>query len=715
MKIKFECIHCGKEIEGDDDVLGTIRPCPNCNEEVAVPAAHVAEGVTIGAFKVLSKLGSGAMGDVYKAIQLSVNRTVALKVFKHGMHVTKEAVERFLNEAKLTARLDHPNIITVFDAGSDGSFYYTAMAYVEGESFEERLNRDKKVPPYESVAICIKVAEAMNYAWNEHQMIHRDIKPANIMIDKYNEIKLLDLGLAKNLLEDQSMTATGTILGTPYYLSPEMAKSNEQIDFSSDIYSLGATLFHLICGEPPFTADNVIAVLTAHVTKSLPPMANYTEDVPRAIETLILTMMAKNPHERHVDWRELIDEMETILSQCTPDQLGSISFKSRTHVQPASPGMDVTLDANIELSEPEFTETDEQETSDEDINLEIAEGPKKKSLFIAAVIGVAFLLFVMFSLYEPPSPPPRESDTTLMEKWESYQGMSKNGSENLQKAKTFLYGINLSEAADKLKKDVAEEKIELARLLEKRNSSLDAEIKTLLDKLADDSKPALAANNFVSASEIYENYKGKYAKESLAARNEVLANIDKLESAYKKSISDFEKSLENTVKLLMEQNHEKLVQSMKNLKNDAKKMNKSLIADIDMLAELCKPEEMILSSYEAKKGPISIELVNGRLKGHRLKEVNIDEKYLCLQYQLVDLDGKKMMLYRERKVTVAELSWRDILERTKSQADIKYRYLEIVLAIQNKDIKAAKKFLPKIKDESGTLAGLLRTYCNKSI
>ena len=238
---------------------------------VAVPESRVDIGSTLAGFRLEQRIGKGGMGEVYLARQLSVDRKVAVKILPPNFAEDQQAVQRFLHEGRLAARLDHANIVTVHEAGEDNGNYYLAMAYVEGESLDRRLQRDGMLPERQGMAIVRAVADALGYAWDEFQLLHRDLKPANIMLDRRGRVFLMDLGLAKSLGEDHRMTMSGAILGTPQYMSPEQAQSLSSLGVPSDVYSLGATLYHLVVGTPPFTGDSVFQILNQHVNTPLPP------------------------------------------------------------------------------------------------------------------------------------------------------------------------------------------------------------------------------------------------------------------------------------------------------------------------------------------------------------------------------------------------------------------------------------------------------------
>ncbi|NLF16066.1 MAG: SUMF1/EgtB/PvdO family nonheme iron enzyme [Lentisphaerae bacterium] len=318
MLFVFQCPACQASIETAADVSGRQSQCPQCQRPLVVPEARVDCGATLGDFRLERRLGKGGMGEVFLGTQLSVDRQVAVKVLPPAFAENRDAVARFLHEGRLAARLDHHHIVTVHAAGEDCGHYYLAMAYVDGESLDQRLRRDGVVPEPEALAIVRTIADALCYAWDEFKLLHRDLKPANIMVDRRGRVFLMDLGLAKSLGEDTGMTLSGAILGTPQYMSPEQAMGSSQLSVQTDVYSLGATLYHLVVGAPPFTGESALKVLSQHVHAPWPPPRSRNPQVSEACSALIGAMMAKAPGDRYAGWRELIADIDRVLAGAAP-------------------------------------------------------------------------------------------------------------------------------------------------------------------------------------------------------------------------------------------------------------------------------------------------------------------------------------------------------------------------------------------------------------
>jgi hypothetical protein len=267
------------------------------------------DGQTLGDFEILGRLGQGGMGAVYKAQQISLERLVALKTLQGAIASDPEYIARFRREAKAAAGLNHPNLVQVYAAGENDGLHWFAMEYVEGESAQDRMKRKQRLDPAEAIAIGIHIATALEYAWRKAHLIHRDIKPDNIFLSSDGEVKLGDLGLAKQADENQSLTMTGASMGTPHYVSPEQAEGRKDVDFRADIYSLGCTLFHLVSGEPPYRGDTAMAVMLKHVTAPVPVLQTVWPASPGELSRVVMKMMLKAPAERQQTYGEVIADL----------------------------------------------------------------------------------------------------------------------------------------------------------------------------------------------------------------------------------------------------------------------------------------------------------------------------------------------------------------------------------------------------------------------
>ena len=313
MLVEFTCSHCGATLEADGSMGGGRADCPGCGAVLMVPAPSIRPGTTIAGFYIERKLGSGGMGEVYLATQVSIGRKVAVKLLPPAMVRDGEQLERFLHEARLAGSLEHPNIVAVHDAGEDSGVHFIAMSYVEGVSLGQLL-KAHPVPEHDALHLAKGIAGALAYAWNKHGLLHRDIKPGNIMVDSEGEPKLLDLGLAKRVEGDVDLTSAGLIVGTPAYMSPEQADPRLDVDFRTDMYSLGATLYHAVTGSKPYTGKTVAHVLRLAARGNVPDANERNPDVSAECAALIRRLMATKPDKRFSRWEDGIAAFDQLLA-----------------------------------------------------------------------------------------------------------------------------------------------------------------------------------------------------------------------------------------------------------------------------------------------------------------------------------------------------------------------------------------------------------------
>ncbi|MCZ6601996.1 MAG: serine/threonine-protein kinase [Planctomycetota bacterium] len=265
----------------------------------------------IPGYEILDRLGRGGMGTVYKARQVSLDRTVAIKVLAPRLEGDEIFIGRFMTEAKAVARLNHKNVIAGIDVGEADGRHFFVMEYVDGETTSRRLSREGPLPEEDVISIGVQMAKALSHA-AEHGLVHRDVKPQNIMITGRGVAKLCDLGLAKNEEGVTSTPASGRSVGTPYYISPEQAKGGEFADIRSDIYSLGATLFHLATGEPPFGGSSALVIMTKQMTEPTPSARAINPRVSRDLEQVLVRMMEKQKEDRQQSPDELLEDLRRL-------------------------------------------------------------------------------------------------------------------------------------------------------------------------------------------------------------------------------------------------------------------------------------------------------------------------------------------------------------------------------------------------------------------
>jgi len=270
-------------------------------------AAHQIPG-----YKIVGKLGAGAMAVVYKARQLSLNRMVAIKILPKRFSENPEYVERFYKEGQAAGKLNHHNIVRAIDVGEAGGYHYFVMEYVEGKTIADDLAAGKVFEEAEALDIIIQVANALAHA-HACSIIHRDVKPKNIMISTDGTVKLADMGLARETTDiEAAQSEAGKAYGTPYYIAPEQIRGRIDIDGRADIYGLGATLFHMLTGRVPFMAEDSADVMRKHLREKLIPPDHINTSLSAGVSEVIEIMMAKRKEKRYNDIEELLTDLEAL-------------------------------------------------------------------------------------------------------------------------------------------------------------------------------------------------------------------------------------------------------------------------------------------------------------------------------------------------------------------------------------------------------------------
>lgn len=269
-------------------------------------------GTELGCFRITSTLGQGGMGVVYKAYDTSLDRHVALKVLSHSLTRNDTFIERFHREAKACGKLSHPNITHIYSiSGADEPYHYFAMEYVEGQNLAERVRDNGPFPVDKALEICRLTALGLREA-AAAGIIHRDIKPSNLLLTPSQQVKITDFGLAKAraaMGHTLDLTTTGVVMGTPLYMSPEQGRGGN-VDHRSDIYSLGATLFFLVYGCPPFEADSPIALILKHINDPVSFPAG--REISPSVKELLLRMLHKGVNRRVQSYDDLLKDLDTI-------------------------------------------------------------------------------------------------------------------------------------------------------------------------------------------------------------------------------------------------------------------------------------------------------------------------------------------------------------------------------------------------------------------
>ncbi|MCK5850718.1 MAG: serine/threonine protein kinase [Kiritimatiellae bacterium] len=265
----------------------------------------------IPGYDIIQKLGEGAAGVVWKGHQVSLDRIVAIKILRKELLSDPEEVADFIKEARSAAQLKHPNLVQVYDIANQDGKYYFVMEYIDGPTVAQLIKDKGVIPQKHALKIIRQVAEALKSAWEQNRLIHRDVKPDNIVIDSDGTTKLADLGLAKQIGRKRPLgKAPGDIIaGTPNYMSPEQAGGGANLDLRSDMYSLGATLYHMLTGKMPFEDDDTADALNKQITDFLINPRNINPGISIGVARLITMLMMKSPTDRYADWDDVIDNI----------------------------------------------------------------------------------------------------------------------------------------------------------------------------------------------------------------------------------------------------------------------------------------------------------------------------------------------------------------------------------------------------------------------
>jgi eukaryotic-like serine/threonine-protein kinase len=264
-----------------------------------------------GRFRLEEQIGSGGMSTVYRAYDTTLERWVAIKLMHRDISSDPDQLERFRREARAVARLNHPHVVTVIDFGEDDGAPYIVLELLDGETLKQRIRRLGRLPVGEAVAYAIEIGRALSAAHAE-RLVHRDVKPQNVLIDAEGRAKVTDFGIARSL-EAHGLTATGRVLGTTDYVSPEQALGREVTE-QSDVYSLGVVLYEMLTGEPPFKAESQVAVAMKHVQEPLPDVQRARPEASAALAAAVDRATAKELRNRYASADDMVHDLEQVLA-----------------------------------------------------------------------------------------------------------------------------------------------------------------------------------------------------------------------------------------------------------------------------------------------------------------------------------------------------------------------------------------------------------------
>lgn len=310
---KFRCTECFRPNSIPHEDEGHNVNCSHCNSIIHIPRPTYKNGTNIEGFLIVEWLGNGSLGEIYKAKQTSINhRIVALKIVTNEHIHCKKDMERFIREIKTVANLNHKNIATAFIAGQFEDGAYLASNYIEGATLDDMLQKGP-IPEANAIQFSTGIAEALKYAWEVHQTLHRDLKPTNFMVDKNDHIYLVDMCVAKSLEILGDLTVPGMAIGTPYYISPEQTRAEEDLDNRTDVYGLGATFYQMVTGLPPyFDSGNHLEVAAKKLKEPPKNPKDINPEISDETNALILELMSIDKKDRPQTWDEVIEKLENL-------------------------------------------------------------------------------------------------------------------------------------------------------------------------------------------------------------------------------------------------------------------------------------------------------------------------------------------------------------------------------------------------------------------
>jgi serine/threonine protein kinase len=310
---------CNGTFVNETKVEGTVPVTPDDRIRVGGSIMKVADaavgtliGKVVGGYRLEERLGSGGMGEVYKAIQISLGRTVAVKILASDLANDEDFIEQFLAEARAAGLFNHPNVVQVYDVGSEGGLYYYSMEYQSGGSVQQHVQGGKCLAPTRALEIIRQAASALEFA-ETMGIVHCDIKPENLMLSGDGDVRLSDLGIARRHGETAASKDSKHVAGSPHYMSPEQAKG-DKLDNRSDLYSIGATLYRLLAGRPPFNGNSAREVMEKQVYEQPVPLRKIRPQIPQGLSRIVDKLLQKKPDKRYQSARVLLADLDDAAS-----------------------------------------------------------------------------------------------------------------------------------------------------------------------------------------------------------------------------------------------------------------------------------------------------------------------------------------------------------------------------------------------------------------
>ena len=343
--MRFQCNYCKSLLDIEDGIPGELVVCGQCNATLAVPMSVTSPGAMLGDFAIIRELGSGGMGRVYLAHQVTLDREVALKVLSESFASDDAFIAGFIKEARTAASLNHPNIVQAYAVNCEAGRYYFAMELVDGNTMKQVLQHSGRLVHEKVLGIAQDVIEALAYAWNEKKLRHRDLKPDNIMLTNDGRTKLADLGLAGRTSEPGA-DGSAELYGTPQYIAPELILGCPA-DLRSDIYSMGATMYHALTGAFPFHAKDADSMAMAHLQTPLPLVSDIVETVPAPLARLVAIMLSKRPGHRYQNYDDLLADLVLV-------QRGNMPLQPYSENSQQPIDMDLPCEQSLSIDEKDL-------------------------------------------------------------------------------------------------------------------------------------------------------------------------------------------------------------------------------------------------------------------------------------------------------------------------------------------------------------------------
>lgn len=569
MLIKFYCEECSAKIEAEAMDGGDHVACPACGCTIMVPMEMVGVSTALGPFRVLAEIGEGGMGKVFLAEQMSLQRKVALKVLSPTLTRNEDFVRNFMREIQVQASLSHPNIAAAIDAGEDRRIYYLAMEYIDGRDVETILEKRFRLGEEEALRITRDVASGLMYAWKKRQIVHRDIKPGNIMIDDLGTVRLLDLGLATSFIHadmEEDPEDPKYMVGTPQYMPPEQARGEATLDFRSDVYALGGTLYHMLTGEPPHSGSSVTEIANKQMYDPPIPPGELNPDISTPSQRLLARMLNKSPLERFSSWDRLIEAIDLILDfhkKGAPKTARTLTTAET--VDPASEsirksavalfigmGLAAAVALGFQLRKAGREPAPEPEASgiaklSPDLGLPPLEGsglvdsePGPDALDPApppATVTSPAPTLVEVPVETPITPPPLEPAAPRVEPtpdepaeepiWTAYASLLEDVARNPDKLPEQIRTLRLMKS-----KALSGKNDELAETmndgLNEMESRLDRMIHSIMDTLNEQAQTRIRNGQLPQATGVYENYDGPFQAETKLLRQSAASDLRSL-------------------------------------------------------------------------------------------------------------------------------------------------------------------------------------------